>query len=272
MLRQGKKRVQFSSYHNDDEYDGYFTYRPLSNLPTPPPSLSSSATQSPKNPLEDGNRLKPRYLGPATHLVNLIPAAASLATPSVPLVQAVLTRANLPLETTALAVCILDALDSKFALNWRLSCPLSALPSSKRHTLPSSGYPGSHLHIDSVHPELIILAALVLAAKFLDDRHSHARHYVSAWGGDLWSCEQLNITEWCIMENLGYRILPLCEEDLLSDAMVDMQLAARERSSGYGYVSPAYESCNEEGGSTCGMSDGRAVIGLGLSITPTETP
>lgn len=60
--------MKFSS-SSDDEYDGYMTYRPLSNLPTPPPSLRSSAAQSPKNPLEDGERLKPRYLGEFYHLV-----------------------------------------------------------------------------------------------------------------------------------------------------------------------------------------------------------
>src|SRR5690606_21326267 len=30
---------------------------------TPPPSLNSSAAQSPKNPLEDGARIKPKFLG-----------------------------------------------------------------------------------------------------------------------------------------------------------------------------------------------------------------
>ena len=61
MMRRDKKRVQPSC--DEDDYDGYFTYRPLSNLPTPPPSLSSSAMQSPQNPLEDGERIKPRFLG-----------------------------------------------------------------------------------------------------------------------------------------------------------------------------------------------------------------
>lgn len=197
--------------------------------------------------------------GPATHLVNLIPPAASLTTPSIPLVQTILTRANLPLETLALAVCILDALDSKFALAWRLACPPSTAP-SKRHTLPASA---RALHIDSVHPELIILAAVVIAVKFLDDRHAPAAHYVGAWAGGVWGPEQLGATERCVMANLGWRLLPLCDEDLLADAMVDMQLAARAPRWA-GYPSPADE-CDEEVG-------GRAVVGLGLSVTPAETP
>src|SRR5699024_4029536 len=151
-------------------------------------------------------------------------------------------------ETIALAICVLDALDSKFALSWRLTCPLTSSHAAKRHTLPA-GAPQAQLHIDSVHPELIILAALVIAVKFLDDRHAPAAHYVTAWGGGLWSCGQLNATERCVMENLGWRILPLCDEDLLADAMVDMQLAARApRGEGATYPSPEDESEGEMGG------------------------
>src|SRR5207247_7760990 len=112
------------------------------------------------------------------HLVNLIPTKASLATPSVALVQAILKRADLPISTVALAVCILDSLNRGFALNWRLKCPLNSegggsTAANQRHTMP----PGTGLlagaadgrrqpqrpHIDSVQPEVIVLAALVVA-------------------------------------------------------------------------------------------------------------
>lgn len=55
---------------SDDDFDideEYFarTYRPLSNLPTPPPSSrESSAAQSPKSLLEDGALLESGLLGP----------------------------------------------------------------------------------------------------------------------------------------------------------------------------------------------------------------
>lgn len=62
MLRRDKKKVQLSC-DSEDECDGYFTYRPLSNLPTPPPSLNTSAAQGLQNPLEDGERVKPKFLG-----------------------------------------------------------------------------------------------------------------------------------------------------------------------------------------------------------------
>lgn len=200
----------------------------------------------------------------------MLPPAASLATPSVALVQAMLTRARLPLNTVALAVCILDSLDSRFARAWRLTCPLgapaspsllSAPPPSekeKRHTLPSPLSPAPALlsasvsdadrlfHIDAVFPEIIILAALAIAAKFIDDGFSSqqfALAYCPAGGPvasaspasapasalasscGLWTAAQLAATERCIMQNLGYRILPLLDADLLADAQADMRRA-----------------------------------------------
>jgi hypothetical protein len=55
--------------YSDDEFDfdsEYFaqTYRPLSNLPTPPPSSrDSSASQSPRSILEDGDLFDSALLG-----------------------------------------------------------------------------------------------------------------------------------------------------------------------------------------------------------------
>lgn len=92
------------------------------------------------------------------------------------------------------------------------------------------------------------------------------------------------------MENLNYRILPLCDEDLLTDAMVDMQLAVRQGGRQYGgyddeeyrvemnaYPSPADESDEDDVDETCesGSSKskhGKPVVGLGLNLTPAETP
>ncbi|PHH64838.1 hypothetical protein CDD81_3904 [Ophiocordyceps australis] len=205
-----------------DESCCYMTYRPLSNLPTPPPwyrDASAAACRSPAAAaaLHDGEAFKPQLRGAAIHLVNLIPSAASLTAASVPLVQGMLSRADACLETVALAVCILDSLDGRFARAWRLECPLAH--SSLRQML----------HIDSVKPELIILAALVIAVKFTEDAPLHrADYYCACWGKGLWAPLQLNATERCIMESLDWRLLPLCDEDCLADAMVDMQLAARQ--------------------------------------------
>jgi len=210
------------------------------------------------------------HTGPAIHLANLVPASASpLVTPSIPLVQTLLVRSKLPIDAIALAVCILDSLDSKkFARRWRSSCPLvpdssssaaiSAFSSSTLHrpstststssssTLylppsPSASPPttssppcvrllhsrlSSQTHIDSVQPEVIILAALVIANKFLEDPQDRTDYYCREWGQGLWSCPQLNATERCIIEELGWRIMPLCDPELLEDAKADMHFAA----------------------------------------------
>lgn len=306
MMRRDNKKGCDAYDYDDNEYriEGYLTYRPLSNLPTPPPSSrNSSAAQSPRTNLEDGEALNANFIGmslylgddrsqstnflspgPAIHLVNLIPPSASLITPSAPLVQAILTRAALPVETVALAVCILDSLDSKFARNWRLSCPLLTdyfSSSSKRHTLPSSPLPyhQQQVHIDSVNPELIILAALVIAVKFTEDPQDATRYYCRAWGRGMWSHNQLNVTERCIMENLNYRIMPLCNDECLTDAMVDMQLAAVQPSwASRAYTPPESNSGSDEDlyvpthSRSKTLGTGKATLGLGLTLTPMDTP
>ncbi|EFY99033.1 cyclin domain protein [Metarhizium robertsii] len=277
-----------------DDNGTYFTYRPLSNLPTPPPTYKESKSPSTiaSSSLEDGEPLKAKYRGPAIHLVNLIPSSASLAIASVPIVQAILSRADLPIETVALAVCILDSLDKKFARAWRLSCPLlpgtwATSSTNKRHTLPPTPLLYQHqqhqmLHIDSVPPELIILAALVIAVKFIEDPQQPTQYYCDAWGRGTWSHDQLNATERCIMESLNYRIMPLCDEDCLSDAMVDMQLAGRQLDWDTPPLSPpdslASSSSNIDRNFVLGhcrsktMMPSTAALGLGLSLTPSESP
>ncbi|KAM0563699.1 hypothetical protein ACHAPJ_001426 [Fusarium lateritium] len=268
-------------------YEGYFTYRPLSNLPTPPPSSrNSSAAQSPRTTLDDGEPLMPRFRGPAIHLVNLIPSSASLATASIPLVQALLSRANLPIETVALAVCILDSLDSRFARRWRLSCPLLSdyfSSSSKRHSTPIMPQ-RQQLHIDSVSPELIILAALVIAVKFTEDPQEASHYYCKVWGRGMWSHQQLNVTERCIMENLNYRIMPLYEDECLTDAMVDMQLAAQQPDWELNEYMPMDSNSSDDESDDINhhyvpshsrsktLGSGMAVLGLGLCLTPVDTP
>ncbi|KAH8173239.1 Cyclin-like protein [Sarocladium implicatum] len=229
MRRQNHPQKQ----QQQQQQRSYRPYRALSNLPTPPPTAkSTSPTSSPTRTHQDGDdTLDPRYRGPAIHLANLVPCAASLATASVPVVQSILARACLPLEIVALAVCILDSLDARFARNWRLSCPLrgAAATTNKRHTLPAaSTLDHRQIHIDSVGPEVIVLAALVIASKFTDDLQASTLYYCRAWASDSWTHEQLNATERCIMASLDYRILTLCDEDCLTDAMVDMQLAAQD--------------------------------------------
>ena len=207
--------------------------------------------------------------GPAIHLVNLIPPSASLAVPSVSLVHEMLVRSNLPMDSIALAVCILDSLSSKFSLNWRLLCPLAqrepASGFTKRHTIQVHPLGATQLHIDSVSPELIVLAALVIAVKFVVDCHEPTHYYRTAWGKDLWTSDQINMTERCIMENLGYRILPLWDAVLIADAVRDMQRAARQAA-----VLPALPRNGDAHKRS--VSSAVALSGPALPLTPADTP
>lgn len=208
-----------------------------------------------KNPL--ANQPHP---GPAIHLTNLIPAPTSLITPSTTAVHAILTRAALPIEILALAACILDSLTTRFALTWRLSCPLN--------TPVSASAPPQQRHIDNVNPELIVLSAMILSSQFLDDLASHTRTYARDWGYNQWSCEQINFTQRCLLQNIGYSLLPLCKESVIRDAVRDMQRAAR-RSDVVLYDSS--RECHGEA-NTKVEGRGKAVPGAGAELTPAETP
>ena len=182
-----------------------------------------------------------------------------------------LVNADLPMETIALAVCILDSLGSKFALNWRLLCPLAQRePTSeitKRHTIQTSptGITGAtQFHIDSVNPDVIVLAALVIAFKFLVDCQEPTHYYRTAWGKGMWTCDQINVTERCIMENLGYRILPLWDPVLIADAASDMKRAATQA---------ALPSLPRNGEAhKRSVSSGEALSRHTFPLTPAETP
>ncbi|KAK4126213.1 hypothetical protein N657DRAFT_679186 [Parathielavia appendiculata] len=258
---------------SDDEFEfveEYFsrTYQPLSNLPTPPPSSHESlANQSPEALLEDGGLLDSALLGPAIHLVNLIPPAASLTAPSVPVVHEMLVRADLPMDIIALAVCVLDSLSSKFSLNWRLLCPLAQREPTnevtKRHTIQASPAAATQLHIDSVSPEVIVLGALVIAFKFVVDCQEPTRYYRDVWGRNMWTSDQINVTERCILENLGCRILPLWDSVLIADATRDMQRAARQA---------AFASHPRNGEAHKRSVSSGEVLSVRIPLTPAETP
>jgi hypothetical protein len=112
---------------------------------------------------------------------------------------------------------------------------------------------------------LIILASLTLAIKFLDDCHAPTQHYSSAWARNQWTCEQINVTERCIMESLGYRILPLWDRELIDDALSDMSRAGRQQQSS----APSRKSSYDD---KCQVRSGKAVPGLGQQLTPDVSP
>ncbi|KAK8080123.1 hypothetical protein PG997_007941 [Apiospora hydei] len=290
----------FSVVDDDFEFDeAYFRtfYKPLSNLPTPPlSSQNSSATQSPRIVPGDAEVLNSDLLGnstrlattfsktrttdqafcslaPAIHLTRMLPPGLALESPSVAVVHNILTHAMLPMDAIALATCILDALPRRYRNTWRMSYPRSrqTSPASKRHTMPS-GPIQPPAHFDAVFPEVNVLAALIIANKFIEDLHEPTSYYANEWGRDMWSCEQINVTERCIMEALEYRIIPLLDDQYIKQARHDIELARRElldETSELAMEAREYELYNNN---SRPMSSGEAVIGLGLSLTPADTP
>jgi hypothetical protein len=180
-----------------------------------------------------------------------------------------LSRANLPIEILALSVCILDSLNSRFALSWRKGLPL------KGHSLQ---------RIDDINPELIALCSVIIAHKFLDDNLLWTEVYAHEWGKDIWSNEHINFTQRCILENLDYSIAPLWEEKVIKEAMEDMELAGRYWKGDFDVQMQEKLDWEED---TCSsnpttqrtkpclaleMNWGKATIGLGDQLTPAETP
>lgn len=100
------------------------------------------------------------------------------------------------------------------------------------------------------------------------------------------------------MEHLGYRILPLCEQGIIDDAVEDMRRAgvmalkereARSSSSNTSTSASNNASLQRVSGDNStllmsgharsisvpvrsGVGAGEAVLGLGLSLTPVDTP
>jgi hypothetical protein len=237
------------------------TYVPLSNLPTPPsqqrpeqstPSLHDRSTTAKRRP---DSALQQHLLGPAVHLANLVPSSVSLLDPCPQRVHDMLGRARLPEGTLALACGILDSLNSRFAKAWR------AAVSRESRRLDGEAC------VDRVRPELIVLSAIVLAVKFLDDRHASTSWYADTWGACRWSCRLVNATEHCILQNLGYRLISLTDSRVLDEAKHEMRLAAAL----FGDLDAVsgLESCQVAGAAALGPDD---IITPDLSPHPERRP
>jgi hypothetical protein len=111
----------------------------------------------------------------------------------------------------------------------------------------------------------------------LDDAQQATKEYGEEWGKGLWTCKQINFTQWCILENLGYRLLPLWEHSIILEALEDMERAGRQ------HTPEIYDADDDWDAATCfgsfgrpgherNMSDGKAILGLCEQLTPAKTP
>lgn len=174
------------------------------------------------------------------------------------------------MDIIALAVCILDALPiGRFRNSFRTSYPRARqnLPASKRRSFDSEIQSRSD---DAVFSEVAILAALIIANKFVVDEQQSMAYYSIAWGRNLWSCEQINLTEKLIMEGLGYRLLPLWHGPHIKEARHDIEYARRELLDETSEL--ALEAKEYDFYTSKPMSNGQAVVGEALQLTPADTP
>jgi hypothetical protein len=118
-----------------------------------------------------------------------------------------------------------------------------------------------------VHPEVLVLSALIVGSQFLDDLSSCTQTYARDWGCSKWSCEQINFTQRCLLRNIGYSLLPLCKESIIKDAVRDMERAARR--SDVILYNPSRES---HASNSKAENKGGAVPGPGDQLTTAETP
>ena len=134
-----------------------------------------------------------------------------------------LFRAELPLEILGLAACILDALGSRFALEWRKACSSTA----RTLSLLNCSWKKTSFHHDtktSVEPEIVVLSALSLAAGYLDDNQKSAAYWARAISADRFRTSQVNATRLCILIDIDYNLHSFTP-DMIQEAIEDMQRA-----------------------------------------------
>ncbi|KAK8159649.1 hypothetical protein IWX90DRAFT_306746 [Phyllosticta citrichinensis] len=231
----GSRRASIDSI-DIDAYLDYANYEPLSNMPTPPlpAPASPSAALLAKSPLRPNDDLR----ACAAYLAKLTPSNASNRRPSTSTITAYLERTHLPLQVLGLAACILDALSMRFAKRWRealvsasgpdsasLPVPAASLPSPPASPVPVTTGPFLGAAVaSSAEPELLVLAALALAASYLDDSHVSLRHWAQHVSNCVFTARQLSATQRCLLVDLDYDLHSFTPE-FVQDSIQDMQRA-----------------------------------------------
>jgi hypothetical protein len=141
------------------------------------------------------------FTGPANHLAKITPATAGSRRASPLTIQGFLCRSGLPIETIALAACVVNALSSHFEQNWReawtSTYPEDAAQVHQTQTLREK-YP------IVLSPEVIVLAALSIASSFNEDRHWRALHWTRTVSDGFCTLQEFNTTTRCILEDINY--------------------------------------------------------------------
>ncbi|KAK8188072.1 uncharacterized protein BKA78DRAFT_373594 [Phyllosticta capitalensis] len=212
------------------DIDAYFAnYEPLSNMPTPPqPAVDSPVAKTPAARCvllllarSWGQSTNSNQTASAAHLAKLTPSNASTRRPSTSTITTYLERTHLPLEVLGLAACILDALSMRFAKRWREALLSAAGPDSASALLPvPASLPSPPA--SPIPPELLVLAALALAASYLDDSHVSLRHWAQHVSNCVFTARQLSATQRIILSDLDYDLHSFTPE-FVQDSIQNMQ-------------------------------------------------
>ncbi|KAK7617612.1 hypothetical protein IWX50DRAFT_567036 [Phyllosticta citricarpa] len=214
----GSRRASIDSV-DIDAYLDYANYEPLSNMPTPPQPApaSPSAAQLARSPLRPNDDLRGMCVSCAAYLAKLTPSNASNRRPSTTTITAYLERTHLPLEVLGLAACILDALSMRFAKRWREALVSASGPDTASLPVPAASLPSP----PASPPELLVLAALALAASYLDDSHVSLRHWAHHVSNCVFTARQMSATQRCLLADLDYDLHSFTPE-FVQDSIHDM--------------------------------------------------
>ncbi|KAE9975582.1 hypothetical protein BLS_002532 [Venturia inaequalis] len=189
-----RRRVSIDE-EEERELEEYFnhSYIPLSNLPTPPLSSSSSPMMGLPKSTSDTS-----HLSASSFLCRLVPQQQA----KVEEVASFITRAGLDPNTVALAACILDSLSSSFVRNWRNACEKARSPE-----IPT-------FRSEPLKPELIVLGALAVAHSYLYDVCGEPKWWSDHVTNKAMEPRDISATTDCILKDIDYGLMSFTMEDL----------------------------------------------------------
>lgn len=190
------------------------------------------------------------FIGPAVHLANLVPSGVCLHRPSPSTIQTYLEQFTLPLETIALAGCVLDSLSLRFSRKLRESFASVSIE------VPSG-------------PEVIVLAALALATSYHLDDHFLASHWTNIVALGSVNTQQFNIASRCVLVDINYGLHSFTPA-MIEETLQDMQRAGGTTCVGQDDVC-YFTTPNAKSPCILSHGHGNAVETNGL-MTPEPTP
>jgi hypothetical protein len=157
------------------------------------------------------------FIAYATHLANLVTVTPHR--PHIDVIVGFLERADLPDEVVAFAACVLEQLSVRFAGLWRDAL----VPAEFERELKSFLQTDDTLHCGAhVSPNIIVLAALVLAHGFLVDRMRSSRHWSVKESAGMFSVQEIEATKWAMLKDMDYGLFKISDEHVMS-TLAEMQ-------------------------------------------------